>query len=90
MRLRRHYDVSEQHGESLAPVDRCFIEPLEDRMNLVPDGLPFGAFAGKVEIGQYAFEPVDHLGMALKPRIATTLFKKGFDLIHQILRGAPR
>jgi hypothetical protein len=90
MRFCRHYDVSEQYGESLAPVDRRFIEPLEDRMNPLPDGLPFGTFAGQVEIGQYAFEPVDNLGMALKPRVGATLFKKSFDLIHQILRGAPR
>jgi hypothetical protein len=84
MRLRRHYDLPEQHGESFAPDDRCFIEPLEDRMNLVPDGLPFGTFAGQVELGQYALEPVNYLGMALKPWIDPAFVKEGFYLVHQV------
>jgi hypothetical protein len=85
MRLRRRYDVPEHHGERLTPVDRRFAEPFEDRMNLVPDGLPFGTFAGQVEIGQHAFESVDHLGMALKSRVGATLVKKGLDLVHRAL-----
>jgi hypothetical protein len=85
MRLRRRYDVLEHHGECLTPVDGRVGEPFEDRVNLVPDGLPFGALARQVEFGQHAFEPVDHFGMALKPRIGATLVKKGLDLVHRAL-----
>jgi hypothetical protein len=58
-------------------------------VNLIPDGLPFGALAGEGEFGQHAFEPVDHLGMALKPWIGTTFVKKGFDLIHRASTSVP-
>jgi hypothetical protein len=67
MRLRRCYDILKHHGERLTPVDGRVGEPFEDRVNLVPDGLPFGAFASQVEFGQHAFEPIDNFGMALKP-----------------------
>jgi hypothetical protein len=72
MRLRRRYDVLEHHGERLTPVDGRVGEPFEDRVNLVPDGLPFGALARQEEFGQHAFEPVDYFGMVLKPRVGTT------------------
>jgi hypothetical protein len=89
MWLRRRYDVPEHHDESLAPVDRRFAEPFEDGVNLVPDGLPFGTFAGQVEIGQHAFESVDHLGMALKPWIGATLLNEGFYLVHRAFTNGP-
>jgi hypothetical protein len=57
--------------------------PSKDYLKLLPDGLPFGAFAGEIELGQHAFEPVDHFGVALKPLIGATLVKKGFDLVHR-------
>src|ERR1700759_111039 len=82
MRLGRRYDALEHHGERLTPVDGRVGEPFEDRVNLVPDGLPFGALARQVEFGQHVFEAVDHLGMALKPWIPATLLNEGFDLVH--------
>jgi hypothetical protein len=42
-------------------------------------------FAGQVEFGQHAFEPVNQFGMALKPRIGAALVNKGFDLVHGLL-----
>jgi hypothetical protein len=41
-------------------------------VHLIPDGLPFRALTGEVELGQHAFEPVDHFGMAVKPWIGMT------------------
>jgi hypothetical protein len=87
MRPGRRYDALEHHGERLAPVDRRFSEPFEDRVNLVPDGLPFRTFPGQVEIGQHAFEPVDHFGMALKPGIGAALVKEGLDFVHRYQRS---
>jgi hypothetical protein len=52
-------------------------------VKLIPNGLPFEAFARQVEFGQNAFEPVDHFGMALKPCIRATPLKEGFDLVHR-------
>jgi hypothetical protein len=37
---------------------------------------------------QHSFEPVGHLGMALKPWVGTT-FIKGFDLIHRASTSVP-
>jgi hypothetical protein len=36
-------DVLEHHTEDLTPVDRRVGCPFKDRVNLIPDGLPFGA-----------------------------------------------
>jgi hypothetical protein len=77
------------HSEGLTPVDRRIGCPIQDRLNLIPDGPPFGALTSEVEFGQHAFEPVDHLGMALKPWIGTTFVKKGFDLIHRVFTSGP-
>jgi hypothetical protein len=83
-RLRRRYDALEHHHESPAPpVDRHFGEPLEDRVNLVPDGPPFGTVPGQVELGRHDFEAVDHFEMALRPRIGAALVKEGLDLVHR-------
>ena len=89
MRLRRCYDVLEHHGERLTPVDGRVGEPFEDRVNLVPDGLPFGTLARQIEFGQYAFEPIDHFGMALKPWIPAALFNECFDLVHRAFTSGP-
>jgi hypothetical protein len=59
------------------------VSVVQDRLNSIPDGLPFGAIACQVEFRQHAFEPVDHFGTALKPRIGATLVKKGFDFVHR-------
>jgi hypothetical protein len=56
---------------------------------LIPDGLPFWALTGQVELGQHAFEPVDHFGMAVKPWIGTTFVEEGFDFIHRASTSAP-
>jgi hypothetical protein len=84
MRLRRRYDVLEHRCECLTALDGCFGKPFRDRVNLVPEGLPFGALASQVEIGEHAFEPIDHFGMVLKPRVGATLVNKGFDLVHSL------
>ena len=52
MGLRRRYDVLEHHGERLTPVNRRVGCPFEDRVNLIPDGLPLGTLASQVEVGQ--------------------------------------
>jgi hypothetical protein len=77
------FDALEHHSEVLTAVDRRSGCPSEDRVNLIPDGLPFGALTSEVEFGQHAFEPVDHFGMVFKPRIGATFVKEGFDLIHR-------
>jgi hypothetical protein len=74
-------------GERTASVYRRFGEPFEDRVNPVPDGLSFGTFPGQVELGQHAFEPVDHFGMALKPGIGAALVKESLDLVHRYQRS---
>jgi hypothetical protein len=38
------FDALEHHGEVLTPVDRRSGCPSKDRVNLIPDGLPFEAF----------------------------------------------
>jgi hypothetical protein len=64
------FDALEHHGEVLTPVDRRSGCPSKDRVNLIPDGLPFEAFACQVEFGRHAFEPIDHFRAALKPWIS--------------------
>ena len=73
------FDSLEHHGEGPTPVDRRIGCPSEDGVNLIPDGLPLGAFACPVEFGQHAFEPIDHFGVVLKPFISGTLFKKSIS-----------
>jgi hypothetical protein len=63
-RLPRHNDALEHHGERLTPIGRCVGSPFEHRVNLDPDGLPFGTLASQIELGQHAFEPVDQFRMA--------------------------
>jgi hypothetical protein len=82
-------DALEHHGECLTAVDRRVGRPFEDGAHLIPDGFPLGTLTLQVEFGEDAFEPVDQFGMALKPWIGATLVKKGFDLIHNVLRGVP-
>jgi hypothetical protein len=77
------FDALECHGEGLTPLDRRVGFSFKDRVNLIPDGLPFGALTSEVEFGQHAFEPVDHFGIVFKPRIGATFVKEGFDLIHR-------
>jgi hypothetical protein len=83
------FDTLKHHGEGPTPIDRRIGCPSEDRVNLIPDGLPFGAFARQVEFGQHAFEPIDHFGVVLKPFINATLFKKGINLVHLAFTSGP-
>jgi hypothetical protein len=78
-------DALEHRGECLTAIDRRVGRPFEDHANLIPDGFPLGTFTVQIELGQDAFEPVDQFGVALKPRIGTTLVKEGFDLVHRAL-----
>jgi hypothetical protein len=82
-------DVLEHHGDGLTPVDRRIGCPSENRPNLIPNGLPFGALTGEVDFGQHAFEPVDDLGMTLKPWIGATLVNEGFNLFHDAFTSGP-
>jgi hypothetical protein len=65
-------DALEHRGECPTPINRRVGCPREDGVKLIPDGLPFGAFASQIEFRQHAFEPVDHFGMALKPWIQSS------------------
>jgi hypothetical protein len=51
-------DALEHHGECLTAVHRRVGRPLEDRANLIPDGVPLGTLAIQIEFGQDALDPV--------------------------------
>ena len=82
------HDALEHNGERLTPVDGRISEPLEDRVNPIPDGLPFGRRHPRGRIWSTQFRAGRPPRDGLEPRIGSTFVEEGFDLVHRHRRSS--